>query len=394
MIFSKKELKTVQHLKNLVDCYEYLIDHENGYYVEDYFHEMLSLERKRTQRSGKPFMLLLINIHNLLGDLEKSEILKKISSVLSTSPRETDIKGWYKYEDIIGVIFTEINDTGQEVIKKKISDELYYELGPELVVKIDVTFHVYPEEEENKSKPDKSEFNLKLYSDLTRQNSDPAKKNLAKISLFLKRAIDIVGSIFGIIIFSPVFILTSILIKLTSPGPILFRQVRMGRCGAKFSFLKFRTMYINNSDSSHQKYIEEFILNQKSGSSDKSNGGNGTVYKMSNDDRITPLGRLLRKTSLDELPQFFNVLKGEMSLVGPRPPIPYELEHYDIWHRRRVLETKPGITGFWQTHGRSSTTFDEMVRMDIKYINEWSLFLDIKLLLLTPWVVVTGKGAL
>ena len=393
MIFSKKELKTVQHLKNLVDCYEYLIDHENGYYVEDYFHEMLSLERKRTQRSKKPFMLLLINIHNLLGDLEKSEILKKLSSVLSTSPRETDIKGWYKYEDVIGVIFTEINGTGQEIIKKKIKDELFYELGSELIDKIDVTYHVYPEEEE-KGNPDRSEFNLNLYSDLTRKNPSSIKQNLSKISLFLKRAIDIVGSIFGIILFSPIFILVSVLIKLTSPGPVLFRQVRMGRCGAKFSFLKFRTMYINSADASHQKYIEEFILNQKSCSRDKSNGGNETVYKMSNDNRITALGKFLRKTSMDELPQFFNVLRGEMSLVGPRPPIPYELEHYDIWHRRRVLEVQPGITGFWQTHGRSSTTFDEMVRMDIKYIKEWSLLLDIKLLLLTPWVVVTGKGAL
>lgn len=393
MIFLKKELKTVQHLKNLVDCYEYLIDHENGYYVEDYFHEMLSLERKRTQRSRKPFILLLINIHNLLGDLEKSEILKKVSSVLSAFPRETDIKGWYKYEDIIGVIFTEISGNGQEIIKKKINDELYYELGSELIDKIDVTFHVYPEEEE-KSKQDKSEFDLNLYSDLTRKNAPSIKKNSSEISLSLKRVIDIVGSIFGIILFSPIFIFVSVLIKLTSPGPVLFRQVRMGRCGAKFSFLKFRTMYINNSDSSHQKYIEEFILNQKSSCSDKSNGGNGTVYKMCNDNRITPLGRFLRKTSLDELPQFFNVLQGEMSLVGPRPPIPYELEHYDIWHRRRVLEIKPGITGLWQTRGRSSTTFDEMVRMDIKYIKERSLLLDIKLLLLTPWVVVTGKGAL
>jgi lipopolysaccharide/colanic/teichoic acid biosynthesis glycosyltransferase len=124
----------------------------------------------------------------------------------------------------------------------------------------------------------------------------------------------------------------------------------------------------------------------------KDNGNTPGVYKLSNDPRITSIGNFLRKTSLDELPQLINVLKGEMSLVGPRPPIPYECELYDIWHRRRLLSVKPGITGLWQVTGRSSTTFDEMVRLDLKYVNEWSLWLDIKLLLKTPCVILTGKG--
>ncbi len=113
---------------------------------------------------------------------------------------------------------------------------------------------------------------------------------------------------------------------------------------------------------------------------------------MTSDQRITPLGRILRKTSLDELPQFFNVLKGEMSLVGPRPPIPYEYEIYDIWHRNRVRTMKPGITGLWQVEGRSRRTFDDMVRLDLKYIGKWSIWLDLKILLKTPWVVVSGNG--
>ena len=117
------------------------------------------------------------------------------------------------------------------------------------------------------------------------------------------------------------------------------------------------------------------------------------TYKITRDPRVTQVGRFIRKTSLDELPQFLNVLIGDMSLVGPRPPIPYECAEYDIWHRGRVLEMKPGITGFWQVKGRSTTTFDEMVRMDIKYVQEWSLWLDLKILLQTPWVVFTGKGA-
>jgi lipopolysaccharide/colanic/teichoic acid biosynthesis glycosyltransferase len=113
---------------------------------------------------------------------------------------------------------------------------------------------------------------------------------------------------------------------------------------------------------------------------------------MTNDRRITALGNFLRKTSLDELPQFVNVLKGEMSLVGPRPPIPYECEIYDLWHRKRLLEMKPGITGLWQVEGRSRRTFDEMVRLDLRYINEWSLWLDLKIILKTPWVMVSGSG--
>jgi lipopolysaccharide/colanic/teichoic acid biosynthesis glycosyltransferase len=117
------------------------------------------------------------------------------------------------------------------------------------------------------------------------------------------------------------------------------------------------------------------------------------TYKITKDPRVTPVGHFLRKTSLDELPQFFNVLLGDMSLVGPRPAIPYECEEYDVWHRRRLLEMKPGITGLWQVRGRSATTFDEMVRIDIKYVQEWSLWLDIKIILQTPWVVLKGKGA-
>jgi len=161
----------------------------------------------------------------------------------------------------------------------------------------------------------------------------------------------------------------------------------MGLNGETFTFLKFRSMYTNSDHNRHKDYIKKLI---KEGKDDTDASG---VYKLSNDPRITTLGGFLRKTSLDELPQFINVLKGEMSLVGPRPPIPYECELYDIWHRRRLLSVKPGITGLWQVTGRSRTTFDEMVRLDLKYINEWSLWLDIKILLKTPWVILTGKGA-
>jgi lipopolysaccharide/colanic/teichoic acid biosynthesis glycosyltransferase len=172
----------------------------------------------------------------------------------------------------------------------------------------------------------------------------------------------------------------------------LFRQERVGQFGKRFTFLKFRSMYVDNDPSIHKQYICKLI---KCADTLPGANGNGTekVFKITDDPRVTRIGRILRRTSLDELPQIWNVLMGDMSLVGPRPPIPYELENYDLWHRRRILEMKPGITGLWQVYGRSRTTFDEMVRLDIRYTIDWSLWLDIKLLLHTPWAVVTSKGA-
>jgi len=149
-------------------------------------------------------------------------------------------------------------------------------------------------------------------------------------------------------------------------------------------------MYFNNDPTVHQEYTRSFITNanvlgQTSVGQPK--------YKLTADPRVTPLGRFLRRTSLDELPQFLNVLKGEMSLVGPRPPLPYEVAHYRVWHRRRLLEAKPGITGLWQVRGRSRVKFDDMVRMDLRYATSWSIWLDVKILLQTPRAVFFADGA-
>jgi lipopolysaccharide/colanic/teichoic acid biosynthesis glycosyltransferase len=151
-------------------------------------------------------------------------------------------------------------------------------------------------------------------------------------------------------------------------------------------------MYVNNNPDVHKEFVHN-LISKKSSLQAGNDGAEQKIYKITNDKRVTPLGKILRKTSLDELPQFINVLIGDMSLAGPRPPIPYELEDYDIWHRCRIMEVKPGITGLWQVEGRSSTTFDEMVRLDIKYARTWSLWMDIKILLKTPLAVVAGKGA-
>jgi len=156
---------------------------------------------------------------------------------------------------------------------------------------------------------------------------------------------------------------------------------------APFTMLKFRTMHPDAGHAVHQAYVTQFI--QGSVNTAAAPG----VFKLTNDSRITPIGQFLRKSSLDELPQLWNVLRGEMSLVGPRPPIKYEVEQYKAWHRRRVLDVKPGLTGLWQVTGRSRTTFDEMVRLDLQYARTPSVWTDVKILLATPRAVIAGKGA-
>jgi lipopolysaccharide/colanic/teichoic acid biosynthesis glycosyltransferase len=190
-----------------------------------------------------------------------------------------------------------------------------------------------------------------------------------------------------------VLCLAAIAVKLTSKGPILFRQQRIGQFGKSFTFLKFRSMYVDNDPAIHQRYVMQLIAGQAQRNGGKGTADAGGVYKLTKDERITRVGAILRRTSLDELPQLFNVLKGEMSLVGPRPAIPYEVAAYQTWHRRRVLEVKPGITGLWQVNGRSRVAFDEMVRLDLRYAREWSPWLDLKILLRTPRAVIVGEGA-
>jgi exopolysaccharide biosynthesis polyprenyl glycosylphosphotransferase len=212
-----------------------------------------------------------------------------------------------------------------------------------------------------------------------------------RFQIILKRGIDILGSFMGLLLFSPLMLATAIAIKITSPGPIIFKQLRFGMKGARFQFYKFRSMYWNVDDKIHREYVANLIK----GEDEKVNqGSTGTpLFKMKSDPRITRVGKILRKTSIDELPQFFNVLKGEMSLVGPRPPLSYEVEKYEPWHLRRILEVKPGITGLWQVGGRSITSFNEMVRLDLRYVQNWSIWLDLKILLKTVKAVIHSKGA-
>lgn len=210
------------------------------------------------------------------------------------------------------------------------------------------------------------------------------------ISILTKRLLDVIGSALGLVMLSPLFFVLALLVRLSSEGPALFRQVRIGYRGKPFVCLKFRSMYASRDSEIHRNFVKLLISGECGALADESGA---PVYKLTDDPRITPFGRFLRRSSLDELPQLLNVLKGEMSLVGPRPPIPYEWEMYEFWHQDRLMEVKPGITGLWQIKGRSTTTFEEMVRLDLQYAKEWSILFDLKLLLLTLWVLITSKGA-
>ena len=198
-------------------------------------------------------------------------------------------------------------------------------------------------------------------------------------SSFFKRLMDIVLSILAIIVFSPVFLITALLLKLTSPGPIIFSQVRVGRYGRHFKFYKFRSMYID----AEARKAELMKLNES---------GDGVIFKMKRDPRITPVGRFIRKFSIDELPQLFNVLLGDMSLVGPRPPLPSEVRTYTLEERKR-LNITPGITCLWQVSGRSELPFSKQIALDKEYIASRSAWKDFLILLKTIPAILTGRGA-
>ena len=342
------------------------------------FVQMLRFERRRTERSGKQFMLVLISSEDFHGE-SRGMLIGNLVSAISSTTRETDVLGWYERDLTLGLLMTEIGVVEPSTINtiiEKISAAMQNAVDPEKYRQLTLTYRVFPHD---LSKPSDKDGDFVLYPDLSRRQASPRKGQIAK------RVIDICGSLFAIIAFFPAFAIIALLVKLTSKGPVLFCQKRVGCYGKEFQFYKFRTMSTDNDPRIHQEYVAKLIA----GDISRSTG----IYKLVNDPRVTPLGRFLRKTSLDELPQFFNVLKNDMSLVGPRPPLRYEFERYQTWHKRRVLELKPGLTGPWQVEGRSRTTFDEMVRMDLRYAIQQSFWFDLKILLRTPSAMYSGRGA-
>lgn len=396
-----------------------IFDSDTGCYSEEYFIHRLKQEKRRAERADTPLAMVIFNFALYLKTLNGDSVLSRAGECINKNTRDTDIKAHVHGNEIVVLMpqtsFDEAAIVGEK-LKNRI-ETILSENHPQQQVTLSYSIETYPDLKtrvfyENQSsfkyahRTAANELNQNYFKmSWPSNNSLPEavieeihllsdiKRRVTQIhwQLIIKRIIDFIGTLIGIVILFPVLILIAGAIKITSPGPVLFRQERLGYMGNKFMFLKFRTMVNDCDESIHREYMTKFINKNNEKHGDTS--CNHTFYKMTDDPRITPLGRMLRKTSLDELPQLYNVLCGEMSLVGPRPPIAYEVDRYCSWHKRRILEVKPGITGLWQVEGRSVVTFDEAVRLDIQYAETWNLLLDLKIILKTFKVVLSEKGA-
>lgn len=340
----------------------------------DFLKEM-QREKRRSERSNASLSLAIYRVDN--SSMTSAAKADQLLEILHGAKRETDTLG-HVGDGMIAMLCPDTDAAGIQGFLRKIED-MSGDLSFEVVAA------TYPDQ---------------LFESLA--NSTPAAPALQRFLAAdapksgrkgypLKRVLDVAGALLALLLLGPLMLVVAGVIALTSRGPVIFRQQRLGAGGVPFTFYKFRSMVTNADDGVHRAFVANLI----SGSQNPAPGGNaGTApYKLQADPRITPIGRFIRRTSIDELPQFFNVLKGEMSLVGPRPCLPYEAVHYQTWHLRRILSIKPGITGLWQVDGRSKVTFNEMVRMDLRYLRDCSLGLDLKLLLKTVLVVLRCDGA-
>ena len=352
---------------------------------ENLFKDTVTRERKRTERSGLAMVMLLVGVQDRRR-LDTPSVFEGVANALSAVKSEIDLLGWFEHQTVMGLIVPEVDSASLTATSERLEGEFRREITSrfeeDFAERLSIRLRVYPEPQ-GLSDEELQTVDPFLYPELQLRQ--------ARITTYqvVKRAMDILACLLLLIILSPLFLVIAGLVKLSSRGPVLFRQVRIGQMMKPFMFFKFRTMYADSNHAIHHDYVSWFI----SSSGKAQEKEKHTFFKMTNDSRITPIGHLLRKSSLDELPQLWNVLRGEMSLVGPRPPLWYELRQYKPWHRHRVLEAKPGITGLWQVTGRSRTTFDEMVRLDLRYARGRSLWADIKILLATPAAVIKGKGA-
>jgi lipopolysaccharide/colanic/teichoic acid biosynthesis glycosyltransferase len=348
------------------------VDHNNGtnnlhslrgIHSSDAFRTILEREQARAERTGQLFSLVVFGIDK--GNGTNAESLERLGYILGQKVRICDEVGWYD-GDRIGTILPGTSPEGArkftDIIKERIKD---------VVPRLTCAIYTYPSSwmksdvQEKDSKEAPAPFN-------TGESIKRLDVLLARPIPLWKRFLDILGALVGLILFSPLFLLIALFIKIVSPGPVFFRQERIGYLGRPFTLWKFRSMHVNNNAEVHLKHISNAIES------------NTPITKLDalNDNRIIPYGKLLRTSCLDELPQFFNVLRGDMSLIGPRPCLHFEAEKLLQWQKRR-FDTLPGMSGLWQISGKNSTTFKEMTRFDIRYSRKLSPFMDAKILLFT-----------
>ena len=348
---------------------------------ETTFRNVLSGEVSRSERSGNFLVLALLHLEGSEWSDRYGRLERSISASVGSAVRSTDTIGWYAKNRTMGVLLTDLRGYARgallESIDGKLQTALSAALDAESTQRPRVTYHVFPDIEGAPSLPDPV-----LAPDCV---PDPAT-----VAGIVKRCFDVLVSLLLLMVLFPLLLAIALAIKITSKGPVFYRQVRIGQGGRSFTLLKFRSMFENCDDQLHRDYVTRMIAGAPVSQEHESGV---SIYKLVNDPRVTHAGGVLRRSSLDELPQLFNVLKGDMSLVGPRPPLPYEFACYRDWHRRRVLEVKPGLTGLWQVCGRCRTTFEDMVRLDLRYARQWSLWLDLRILFRTPAAVFQRRGA-
>lgn len=339
------------------------------------FRDALVRERRRADRFEEPFVVALISRDRrgaLTGEWDR------VIAALSTGAFDGDVVGWFSAGTVLGVIRPTGTRTPATADVRSSAEQMRLDLEACLTSDLtDCSVRIDTYDPAGVALP------RWLLTGPARQRT---ATDVARAAT--KRAIDLVGSIVMLVLLAPLMVIVAALVKATSPGPVFYRQLRIGSGGGPFRMIKFRTIRTDADSTLHQQYVESYIE-----AGPRRPDGLDGFSKMVNDPRVTPIGRFLRRSSLDEIPQFWNVLAGEMSLVGPRPPLPYEVARYKTWHRRRVLEAKPGMTGLWQVTGRSRTSFDEMVRLDLRYARNHTLLNDLKILLATPRAVLSGRGA-
>ncbi len=352
------------------------LDHPRTVPPQNQFLQDLHREMRRADRSRTPLSLMLYRLDR--GPAYEPGNADHLLELLHRVKRETDIVGLMG-GDTVAVLCPDTDEAGTRAFLRKINAQ-----AGDATAAPEPATATYPDDMfdslANGTNPSLSTHPF-VVSDGDLRGACGYRG---------KRALDIVGALLAIALFAPLMLAVALMIACSSRGPVIFRQPRLGKGGLPFTFYKFRSMDALADDSIHRAYVASLIGGQLP---TDPNGGTKASFKLQADPRVTWIGRLIRKTSIDELPQLFNVLKGEMSLVGPRPPIPYEAAHYQSWHLRRILSQTPGITGLWQVEGRSRVSFDEMVRMDLRYRRYCSFGLDIRILLRTVLVVARCEGA-
>jgi lipopolysaccharide/colanic/teichoic acid biosynthesis glycosyltransferase len=340
---------------------------------EELFVDAIGRERKRADRFEEAFVVLLVMLDRRLNQSS----LPKVVEAMSALQPGADVIGWFERDSVLGLLRSvDARDAGSAA--SALADAFRRELARCLPTDQADCCSILCE-------PYSS--GVGAMAPVLVQPVSRRRRWARAVGAGAKRLLDIAGSVTALVLFAPVFLGAAAIVKLTSSGPVFFRQKRVGEAGQPFTMFKFRTMQVNCDPGIHKQYVEGFIQAAPTATQ------GAAPFKIVNDPRLTPVGSFLRRSSIDELPQLWNVLRGEMSLVGPRPPLPYEVARYKRWHHRRVLEAKPGMTGLWQVKGRSRTTFDDMVRLDLRYAANSSVWTDCKILLATPKAVLSGKGA-